>query len=249
MRVRGRVPIAVQGEAVGPPADPVLVYFRHGYVGEASKAPEHVFRFPQVRPRLEQLLNGWLSNCELLGIAHNLCAHSFYEENIALEARFLFVCHGLESFHRAVKRDEYVDSSEYEMIKKSMIDAISPAIIDPLRRKLTAVLRWANEYSFRKRIDDLIKSLDGECFELIVVQRERFRDQITDTRNRLTHNDPSFSGKFVEGEDLYWLYVRARAMLVVLLLNEAGLPLQLAAEAIKNTWHLKRWLSNARLHA
>jgi len=114
---------------------------------------------------------------------------------------------------------------------------------------LSAVLRWANEYSFRRRIDALIKMVDPECYELIVVDGDRFRDQITDTRNRLTHNDPSFSGRYLEREDLLRLYVRARAMLVLLLLKEAGLPLQLAAEAIKNTWHLKGQLQNARLHA
>ncbi|MBM4328247.1 MAG: hypothetical protein FJ118_13920 [Deltaproteobacteria bacterium] len=249
VRVWGRLPLSAEEKGTGLQTDPVFIYFRHSYVGKESNVPEHVFRFPQVRPIFEKLLNGWLSNAEMLGIAYDLCAHSFYEEDAVLEVNFLLVCHALESLHRMIKRGKYVHSSEYEEIKRVMTDAIPSGTIDPLRQKLSAVLRWANEYSFRRRIDALIKMVDPECYELIVVDGDRFRDQITDTRNRLTHNDPSFSGRYLEREDLLRLYVRARAMLVLLLLKEAGLPLQLAAEAIKNTWHLKGQLQNARLHA
>ncbi len=245
-RVRGVAILEEQDEAPQYPRDPTLIYFLHGYVGGASEILEHVFRFRKIRPLFCRLLNGWFDNASSLGLAYDLATDILYNKSSALEPRFLTVCQALENFHRATRLDKYIHTVKYQKIVSHMSCAIPKDVEPPLREKLSSVLQWANEYSLRKRVKDLLGSLTPGAHDLITRNSRRFKDQIVDTRNALTHNDPGFSGLVVAVEDLWFLLNSAHAVLVMLLLREANIPLDLIVQCMSDTVFFKMWLAEGK---
>jgi hypothetical protein len=248
-RVRGVAVSEEQDEAPPYRRDPPLIYFRHGYIGGAPEILEDVFRFRQVRHLFGQLLNGWFGNADLLGIVYDLATDVVYSKSSALEARFLTVCQALEGFHRATRReqDKYIESTEFEKIVRHIYCAIPNDTPLPLRDRITSVLQGANEYPLRKKVKALLDSLTPEARDLITHKPGRFNKQIADTRNSLTHNDPaSFGEHVVPQRDLWFLLNNAHALLVILLLQKANMPLDLIIQCMNDTAFFKMWLEEGK---
>ncbi len=79
------------------------------------------------------------------------------------------------------------------------------------------------EQTLRKRLGDLLGSLEADTVKLFCPKASTFRSRLVDTRNYLTHYAPGLKEAAIEGLDLYDANQRMRLLLTILLMKEIGL--------------------------
>jgi hypothetical protein len=245
-RVRGVAALDQQNGTRRCRHGPPLIYFRHGYAGGAATILEHVVPFRKIRPLFCRLLNGWFDNAIQLGTAYDLAASILYNGPSPVETPFLMACHALENFHRATRLDQYIHSAKFQEIVRHVSCAIPKDTERTVRESLLNGLQWANIYSFRRRVRDLLGSLTPGAQHLITRSTKRFENQIVATRNALTHNDPRTSRGVAEGRALCLLLKSVQAVLLILLLREANVPVDFIVQCIGDTVYFKMWLAESK---
>ena len=81
-------------------------------------------------------------------------------------------------------------------------------------------MKYGNQFSLRKRLQQLINFCWEGCFENFASKKSDFIQLVTDTRNYLTHLDDDSKGKIAEGIELYLLNERLKFLLFILFLAE-----------------------------
>ncbi len=69
----------------------------------------------------------------------------------------------------------------------------------------------------------MLCSLEDETTKLITNSAGKFAEDVTATRNYLTHYSSELQAQAVKGGDLYSAYLRLRVLLTVILFKELGL--------------------------
>jgi hypothetical protein len=193
-----------------------------------SHPSQMLFTLKTLQGRLESCLSEWFSKAKTLKPVLDIYFSVLYREQIYIELRFLSIVQAVESYHRRVWGGKYMSDDDFlsELYPK-LVQAI-PADLDPgftqsLRR---GKLRYANEYSLRKRLKDLARHLAGFLqfgFLVNTIVRDAFIERVCDTRNYLTHYDPELVEKAATtGKEQYQLFEKLRAMLDALLLEQIG---------------------------
>jgi hypothetical protein len=75
----------------------------------------------------------------------------------------------------------------------------------------------------RKRLRELLCSLEDETTKLIADSPGKFAEDVTATRNYLTHYSSELQAQAFKGGELYAAYLRLRALLTIILFKELGL--------------------------
>jgi ApeA N-terminal domain 1 len=95
-------------------------------------------------------------------------------------------------------------------------------------------LNYGNEFSLRKRLKELLDQFWKNLLEDFVSNKSTFVKNIVNTRNYLTHYDEDLKDKAVQGEGLYYLNERLKLFLIILLLDQLGIPRNDIFEIINN---------------
>ena len=140
----------------------------------------------------------------------------------------------IESFHRATMNGKYLDDDAWEPHKNKLLNEIPVELEDSFKSSLKSRLRYGNEYSLRKRIQELLKLFQEETVNKLLFSKKYFTGILVDTRNFLTHYDDSMEEEILNGEHLYWATIRLRILLFALLLRELGLNENLITDSILN---------------
>jgi len=108
---------------------------------------------------------------------------------------------------------------------------------------LNGKLKYANEYSLRKRLRELVNHLTANDFSPNFIAPRRaariFIEKVCDTRNYLTHYSQALQGRVVEGEELFMLTMRLRGLLEIFLLEELGFDYETIRKMISKNRRFK----------
>lgn len=116
-----------------------------------------------------------------------------------------------------------------------MGNAIPGNTPDPLKAKLRAILKFGNEFSLRKRINDVLDSISDAAFQLLSSQgRSALCTRIVDARNFWTHHPLDAADAPLKGRDLATMNMRLKVLLHIVLLKEVGFDETLIVERIRN---------------
>src|SRR5438270_13927497 len=99
-------------------------------------------------------------------------------------------------------------------IRDLLIAAIPPTSPPGLRDKLRIVLKYANQYSLRKRLDSLLNELGTDSRKKIAPFPPLFIEKIVNTRNYLTHYDPELRDTALSG--IIPMYIAGLALRILL---------------------------------
>jgi hypothetical protein len=228
-RLSGRLPDEERAE--------VSIFF--AYTGEPPKRLVHPAQMlltrGQLGERLPAIIRRWFEERDLLQTTVALLAGTLYTKDLPGEFRFLALTQALETFHRRTRSDRYLSAEKYVAVEEALRAAIPEGIPSDLRQALSDRLRYGNEHSQRRRLRDLLHSLD-EAGQRTVSTDSKFVDRIIKERNYLTHY-PEGEEPTMDGEELYYVSLRLRAMLVLLLLKVIGIEGNEAVEGLRRT----RW--------
>lgn len=200
-----------------------------------SISSDHMlFSYSDIGDHLENCLNNWFNKKENLEPVYRLYFGTMYNSSMFLQNKFLNLIQCLESYHRRIYGGKYCTDEEYKEIYNRMLESLAYDIESDFREKLEGYLKYAHEFSLKKRLKSIIKILKKN--EIYINpsfdKKGHLISDLGDIRNELTHHD-EISGKsedFVKMSD--YIEIMQRIIEICLLL-ELELPSEVFIELVK----------------
>jgi ApeA N-terminal domain 1 len=124
-----------------------------------------LFPLSMVEEKLGEYLSNWFKKSELLRPVYELFFSTLYNPHLYLEGQFLNYVQALEAYHRRCGRfgGKYQSDEDYKTLYEKFVAIIPQELSDDFKTSLKkGKLKYANEYSLRKRLKDLIMEILGE---------------------------------------------------------------------------------------
>jgi hypothetical protein len=202
------------------------VFFRdvHQQAGRADEC-RMPFSYRRLGGRFPDVLRAWFSSTKALRPVYEVFFSTTRNSRLYLQSQFLHLSQAVESLHRRLHPEPYVDAAEYEKLVEQIIAAIPATACSPLKEKLSGVLRFANEPSLFKRLRMITKALSDPERKAIADDIKVFMKAVKSTRNQLTHlGEPDDDEIILSGEELYRATQKLELLMTILLLKHLGIP-------------------------
>jgi len=231
---------------------PVKIYYLvDGWKPDPAQAHyfEMTFTLPAIEEKLEKILGIWISKAEVIKPVYDLYFSALYNPSIYQEFHFLSLVQAVETYHRQIYGGKYQSDEVFrEDLYKILVSAIPDGIEKDFRSSLKqGKLRYANEYSLRKRLNLLSEHLAKNLkIKFLQEKKERnmFVDKVADTRNYFTHYPPELKDKAARsGHELHELTQKLRLILQVCFLEELDFTFDAIAEIFKKNREYKGYFS------
>lgn len=184
--------------------------------------------YTKVEDCLAEILRLWVQRTETIGPVYNLFFAGIYRSTYP-ENEFLNLCQAIETYQRRIHGGEYMSKERYlNGLYKALIAAITEDISKDFRTSLVeGKLRYANEFSLRKRIIILCEHI-AQNLSLNILHDKNdisaFAKKISDTRNYLTHYSPELKGKAITGgSELFEINNQLKLFISICFLEQMGI--------------------------
>lgn len=199
-----------------------------------------IIPLPIIENKIDQIMSEWFSKAQTLRSTYDLFFGTFYNPDMYLHLHFLSLMQTIESFHRVTMIGKYLSDKDWQPYRNQLTNNLSAELDRSHRESLKSRIRYGNEYSLRKRISELLQSLDENTLSTLAPSDKYFTSDIIDTRNYLTHYDDELKDKALKDADLYWANQRLRILITILLLKEIGIEEDLIIESIRNNYKISQ---------
>lgn len=194
--------------------------------------------FESIRPALPSYLNTWLASMPRIKTIAALFESAQTLKRPPLHLLFLTLTHILEGLHRCSYSGVYMDPGEYEAVYQQITTQFPASVVGDHRTSLKRRMEFGNEISFRKRLGELVASLDEDLRLLVTGHLKGVPDSWITTRNEYTHWPDGSTSKAAEGAELYCVNTRLLILVRVLLLRLVLGPSPLIVSALRGQ---SRW--------
>jgi len=180
---------------------------------EKSSVP--ALQLPTEPDRFQEFISNWFNHHTELALPIGLRTSDLVAPQTFSSTRFLLVAQALEALHRRLYPD---------LRNQPGIDARTAALAnvdDEHRKVLKSLLQHAHEPTFRQRVKQLRDTAEPQITQIVGPRLKAAIAAIVETRNAVTHWDPSTSEP--EGLRLVTLRAVADALFDVVLLKQLGL--------------------------
>ena len=177
-----------------------------------------LLQFDSIADNIGHFLRRWLDNYQEYEPTFNLYFSVKANRHMHLEGRFLFLVHGIESLHRRSSSETLLPAGEFEDRVKTVLSNTPSNWKSWLRDRL----RYGNELPLRTRITQMVEPFN----KLFGTESERkdFIGKVVNTRNFLTHYDPSLRNRAVtDSATLLRLYNKLEGLVQLHLLRLLGI--------------------------
>ncbi|MCH7812263.1 MAG: hypothetical protein IH958_06500 [Chloroflexi bacterium] len=185
---------------------------------KVSSPFDMLFALPDIREGFSDIVDKWLEIADELDSVCNLFFSLAYRAPTYLENRFLPLVQAAESYHRRRRKNEVLSPAEHGRKIESILEHVPTEHKEWLLQKLN----YSNEPSLRKRLKELVDETEGVISPLIG-SKQKFVDDVVNTRNYLTHFDEELQSKAARGADLFRLAEALSVIVEACLLGELGL--------------------------
>lgn len=235
-------PTNIEGRIDGDEVE--ILYISDGEVknrGTTIHPRRMFFCYPEVSDDFEEVLQTWFSSNEDLRPVHDLYFSNLRNQNLYPQNRFLSLSRALETYHRRTAGSQYyIEKSEYSDLNKELREVAELwDIPKDFQNKLNGTFGYANEYSLKKRLEELFEEQES-VLEEIGIDPDTLAKQIRDTRNRLTHLPDREKSKYAmtTTHNIRELRLRTQMVLEACLLSDLGLGSGHIANRLTNVHRL-----------
>jgi hypothetical protein len=195
-----------------------------------------LFRLVQIDSNAERIFNNWLEAYDEISPALNLYFSTKTGAHKYLDGKFLALVQGLETYHRRTSDMKQMDEDKFNELTVNLLDKCP----NEYKEWLSGRLAHGNEVSLSRRVKNIIepfKELLGESKE-----RKKIIRAIVDTRNYLTHYNPSLKGSSAKGKELLSLCLKMEAIFQLHLLQILGFTQSEIQSIFENSYELQQKL-------
>ena len=145
-----------------------------------------LFTFSDIATRAASVFEAWFTKRDRLQDARTLYLVGLYGKGY-IEHRLLALTQGAEAYHHQFFPGWYMDHAPFKADVLAPLTAAVPSNIDSSHRTaILARLKFANEYSLRRRLRDLFDA-HGDALSALVQDPGKCISPIVDMRNEFTH--------------------------------------------------------------
>lgn len=221
-------------------SDSVSIYYQSSRYVELTSgldAADMIFSFKDIKSNASSFFVKWLEVCEKLSPSVGLYFSSVSGQHGLIEARFISLVQGLETYHRTNFPEKKMSEDHFQSLINKLICDCPPESVEWLRGRLT----HGNEislYTRMIRLTSVMENIVGDKRFLKKLSRE-----IVDTRNYLTHYDAQLKSRSASGRRL----VQLSFMLELVFLAHFLIMIGFESENIK-TFYARNFRLNQLLH-
>lgn len=154
-------------------------------------------------------------------------------ESLWLHVEFLSLMQALEGFHRALYDGNYMQESEYAEVKSALTSAIPTNVKSDHKDALKSRIRYGNQISLRKRLNELTGNLSPQLQAHIFGTDNGVPRSWIDTRNYYTHWDDDLLSNVLDTQSMYYANERMKHLLRALYARLVGVN----ANVIDSAFH------------
>lgn len=196
-------------------------------------SPQALLPFGKFAGEVAEIVRKWLAFYEelepvLVNYFSTVHASKMYREH-----RFLSLTQAVESLHRRRFKGRYMPDDEYRSgLYQELVDSIPDYVDRDFRAALSNGFKYANEYSLRKRVRELVEKLPDGISHLFR-QSNRFANEVADSRNYLVHLTDEKEKEYERAESIDVLADHLELVLQTLLMRELGIDDEKISESIE----------------
>lgn len=255
IEITGRVTekIEPKGTNFNPP---LIIKIFYAAAGWQSDHPDvfwgsMLLPYSEIEGNLPGLLKMWVEKAEILKPVFDLYFAGIYRSTYP-ENEFLNLTQAIESYHRRIYGGEYISDNDYRSgLYETLIAAIPQDISDDFRSSLqNGKLRYAHEYSLRKRIILLCQHISENLPVKFLNDRNApsvYAERIADTRNYLTHYSPELKEKAITGgKELFEVNNQLGLIISFCFLEQLGIPYNKIEALLYNDIRYQKYISKSK---
>lgn len=156
---------------------------------------DSLFSFKDIS-NFSEVINSWISLYDDMEDILNLYFSVGVGGQRFLEGRFLSLAQVVEAYHGRVMKGKVMDSGEYDILIKTIVDACPPCHASFVQSKL----KYGNELSFYRKVIALMSHF-GSAFGTMKDIKKMARS-IVNARNYYTHYSIALKSEVVPGDEL-----------------------------------------------
>lgn len=196
--------------------------------------------YQSIKGEFAGILDGWFKVHKSLDLVVTLLFEVLQMKGTVLEERFFNLAQAIEGLCAETIAFVYEPDDRIAEFKKSLIGAIPSGTAQGLRDRTKSWLEYANQPSLKGYLVRLFRGLDDRLKANVLGdwKEGEFVEYVKNTRNIIAHPSNGSVWQFTKQEEFLDALDRMKHLLVVLLLQRAGVPL----EVLRNKYRdVKRW--------
>lgn len=196
---------------------------------------EILLGYRKLQSLLPEIVQLWFAGKDVLEPTASLLLGVLETPQMFLDFRFLALVQATEALSRRCCPGTYMQEEAYAEVYKALCNAIPSNVPADLKTSLVnGRLMYGNEHSLRKRLKDLLRSLEPDTLGLVTDKASAFADRIVDTRNYLTHLLVGSPPPSCSGTELLWAFYRLRVLLTIVLWKHLGIPEDMIRDSFRS---------------
>lgn len=190
---------------------------------------EILFTINEILQNSDFIMNKWWIKNEVFKSVFDIYFGTIFNSRMYLQNTYLSLAQCIESYHRKSTRflDYQIHPDEYkeriEIIKECLKH--ESQLITREKRSIISTLKMGNNLSLENRIQQLLITYPT-ISPFIVGNAENFPHMVALNRNHLTHLDPKPEIAYASFEELYYISIRMRLLLITVFLDELGFEIK-----------------------
>ncbi len=220
----------------------VLVPRRDAAYCGYQKQHEFFLTRPVLSELFGDIVRKWFEGFPALSSTIQLAVSIVASPNLWQHVEFLSWMQALEGFHRGTLPGLYMPSDEYESVKQSLGTAIPSSLTKAHRDSLRSRIRYGNELSLARRLNELADQLGQELRVRLFGSSGNVPRAWIDTRNYYTHWDEQSRSGLMNTQQLLHANLRLRLFVQSLYLNFAGVDQRAILTALGGSNEKSQWL-------
>ncbi|MBW7928385.1 MAG: hypothetical protein H3C58_09935 [Fimbriimonadaceae bacterium] len=212
----------------------LLLIRQEGSAYCARTQPEEFFLALKDLEDPSEVIQCWFAEWQRMRMPLQLAVSTLNSTQLWLHVRFLSLMQALEGFHRSRFPGTYMADEDYYPVRQKITAAIPSELAADHREALKARLKYGNQISLRRRLNELTEKVPDPLREIVLGQDRRIPRSWTETRNYYTHWDEELRPALPKDLGLHFACVRLSVLLRLLYLQMVGVSASTLLKALNS---------------
>lgn len=222
----------------------ILIGMRNTKTCQFTQPYQFFMPINSIEKSFDEVIKKWFDEFPKIQIPVQLALSVLSSEELWLNMEFLSLMQVLEGFHRCIYDGYYMDEKEYLSIQQILTNAIPPKLNSDHKDALKSRIKYGNEYSLKKRLDELSNMLSESVRKIIIGKNGKIPQKWIDTRNYYTHWDEELQNGILDSQTMYFVNFRLKMFIRALFIVFMGIPEEALLKSLGNLNTISRFLKD-----